>query len=132
MNRTVGMVSAAFAFLGVALGALGAHGLKALVKDLPDAADRLGWWETAARYHLVHALALGLTAIVAHHVTTRAPRIAAGLFVTGILIFSGSLYVMGLTGIRGLGALTPIGGFAQLGGWLVLMASMRHLPSPPR
>jgi uncharacterized membrane protein YgdD (TMEM256/DUF423 family) len=128
MNRTVGMLSAAFAFFGVALGALGAHGLKSLVKDLPDAADRLGWWETAARYHLVHALALGLTAIVAHHVTTRGPRIAAGLFVAGILIFSGSLYVMGLTGIRGLGALTPFGGFAQLGGWLTLLWSMRQLP----
>ena len=132
MNRTVGMLSAAFAFLGVALGALGAHGLKAMVRDLPDATDRLAWWETAARYHLVHALALGLTAIVAHQVTTRGPRVAAGLFVAGILVFSGSLYVMALTGIRGLGALTPIGGFAQLGGWLVLVASMRHLPSPPR
>ena len=98
------------------------------MKELPDAADRLGWWETAARYHLVHALALGLTAIVAHHVTTRGPRIAAGLFVAGILIFSGSLYVMGLTGIRGLGALTPFGGFAQLGGWLTLLWSMRQLP----
>jgi len=128
MNRTVGMLSAAFAFLGVALGALGAHGLKALVKELPDAADRMGWWETAARYHLVHALALGLTAIVAHQLTTRGPRVAAGLFIAGILIFSGSLYVMGLTGIRGLGALTPIGGFAQLGGWLTLFWSMRQLP----
>lgn len=128
MNRTVGMLSAAFAFFGVAFGALGAHGLKSLVKELPDAADRIGWWETGARYHLVHALALGLTAIVAHHVTTRGPRIAAGLFVAGILIFSGSLYVMGLTGVRGLGALTPFGGFAQLGGWLTLLWSMRQLP----
>lgn len=129
MHRTIGMLSAGFAFLGVALGALGAHGLKASVEGLADAADRIRWWETAARYHLVHALALGLTAIVAHHVTTRAPRIAAGLFIAGIAVFSGSLYVMGLTGIRGLGAITPIGGFAQLGGWLVLLWSMRNLPT---
>lgn len=128
MNRTLGMSSAAFAFLGVALGALGAHGLKAAVKDLPDAADRLGWWETAARYHLVHALALGLTAVVAHHVTSRGPRVAAGLFIAGIVIFSGSLYAMALTGVRGLGALTPLGGFAQLGGWLTLLWAMRQLP----
>ncbi|MCU0701578.1 MAG: DUF423 domain-containing protein [Myxococcaceae bacterium] len=129
MNRTVGLFSAVSAFLGVALGALGAHGLKALVRDLPDAADRLGWWETAARYHLVHALALGLVAVVAHHVPGRAPRLAAGLFIAGIIVFSGSLYVMGLTGLRGLGALTPIGGFAQLGGWLALAWAMRHLPA---
>jgi uncharacterized membrane protein YgdD (TMEM256/DUF423 family) len=128
MNRTLGLLSALSAFLGVALGALGAHGLKAMVRELPDAADRLGWWETAARYHLVHALALGLTAVVAHHVSTKGPRIAAGLFIAGIVIFSGSLYVMGLTGLRGLGALTPFGGFAQLGGWLVLAWSMRKLP----
>lgn len=103
MHRTIGMLSAGFAFLGVALGALGAHGLKASVEGLADAADRIRWWETAARYHLVHALALGLTAIVAHHVTTRAPRIAAGLFIAGIAVFSGSLYVMGLTGFAGSG-----------------------------
>jgi uncharacterized membrane protein YgdD (TMEM256/DUF423 family) len=129
MNRTLGMLSALFAFLGVALGALGAHGLKAMVRDLPDAADRLGWWETGARYHLVHALALGLAAIVAHHVSSKLPRVAGALFVAGILVFSGSLYVMGLTGLRGLGALTPFGGFAQLGGWLVLAWSMRQLPA---
>jgi uncharacterized membrane protein YgdD (TMEM256/DUF423 family) len=128
MNRTLGLLCALLAFLGVALGALGAHGLKAMVRELPDAADRLGWWETGARYHLVHALGLGLTAVVAHHVSTKGPRIAAGLFLAGIVIFSGSLYVMGLTGLRGLGALTPVGGFAQLGGWLVLAWSMRKLP----
>jgi uncharacterized membrane protein YgdD (TMEM256/DUF423 family) len=132
MNRTVGMMSAAFAFLGVALGAVGSHGLKHLVKDLPDAAERIGWWDTGARYHLVHALALGLTAIVAHQVSNRGPRVAAGLFVAGIFVFSGSLYVMGLTGFRGFGAVTPFGGFAQLAGWLVLMWSMRQLPSPAR
>ncbi len=129
MNRTLGMISAALSFLGVGLGALGAHGLKALVRELPDAADRLGWWETGARYHLVHALALGLVAVVAQHVPGRGPRVAGALFVTGIVLFSGSLYVMGLTGVRALGAVTPIGGFAQLGGWLVLLVSMRRLPA---
>lgn len=129
MNRTIAMLSAGFAFLGVALGAMGAHALKSSVEGLADAADRMRWWETGARYHLTHALALGFTAVVAHHVTSKAPRIAAGLFIAGILVFSGSLYVMGLTGIRGLGAITPIGGFAQLGGWLTLMWSMKQLPS---
>ncbi|MCA2979699.1 MAG: DUF423 domain-containing protein [Myxococcaceae bacterium] len=130
MNRTMALLSAWAAFFGVALGALGAHGLKALARDLPDAAERLAWWETGARYHLVHALALGLTAVVAHHAPSRGPRVAAGLFVAGIAVFSGSLYAMGLTGLRSLGALTPLGGFAQLGGWLALAWSMRQL-SPP-
>lgn len=129
MNRTIAMLSAGFAFLGVALGATGAHGLKRAVEGLADATDRLRWWETGARYHLIHALALGFTAIVAQHVTSRLPRVAAGLFIAGIVVFSGSLYVMGATGVRGLGAITPIGGFAQLGGWLVLLWSMRQLPA---
>ena len=124
MNRTIGMLSAGFAFLGVVLGAMGAHALKSSVEGLADAADRLRWWETGARYHLTHALALGFTAIVAHHVTSKAPRIAAGLFIAGILVFSGSLYVMGLTGIRGLGAITPIGGVALIGGWACLALSV--------
>lgn len=112
----------------MAFGAFGAHALKAAVRELPDAADRLAWWETASRYHLIHALALGLVAVVAHHVTTRTPRIAAALFVIGIVLFSGSLYVMALTGVRGLGAVTPLGGAAQLGGWLTLGWSLRSLP----
>lgn len=112
--------AALLAFTGVALGALGAHGLKRALEGLPDAAQRLAWWETAARYHLVHALALGFSAVVAAHSAGRGARIAAALFVTGIAVFSGSLYLMGATGAKGLAVLTPIGGFAQLGGWLVL------------
>lgn len=112
--------AALLAFTGVALGALGAHGLKHALEGLPDAAQRMGWWETAARYHLVHAMAVGFSAVVAAHSTGRGARIAAALFIAGIAIFSGSLYVMGATGLKGLGALTPVGGFAQLGGWLTL------------
>lgn len=127
MHRVIGQVFAGLAFLGVALGALGAHGLKSLVRELPDAADRLGWWETGARYHLVHALALGLVAVIASRTSSRLPRVVAVLFVVGIVLFSGSLYAMGLTGVRGLGAITPIGGLAQLSGWLLLAASIRTL-----
>lgn len=113
-------MAAVLGFTGVALGALGAHGLKSSLDGLPDAAQRLGWWETAARYHLVHALAVGFAAIVAAHSPGRAARVAAALFVAGIAVFSGSLYVMGVTGLKALGALTPVGGFAQLGGWIAL------------
>jgi uncharacterized membrane protein YgdD (TMEM256/DUF423 family) len=112
--------AALLAFSGVALGALGAHGLARALDGLPDASQRLGWWETAARYHLVHALGVGFAAVVAGHSSGRGARVAAALFVAGIAVFSGSLYVMGATGLRALGALTPVGGFAQLGGWLAL------------
>ena len=128
MNRRIGMLSAGFAFLGVILGAFGAHALKAMAEPLADGADRLRWWETGARYHLIHALALGLTAVVAHHVASKLPRLAAGLFVGRFVVFSGRHYLMGLTGIRGLGAITPIGGFLQLGGWITLRLAMRGLP----
>lgn len=99
-------------FLGVALGAFGAHGLKNVVDDqvLLDA------WDTGARYHLVHALAVLVGTMNPHvHVAARV------LFVMGILLFSGSLYAMALTGMRSVfGPITPLGGLCFLAGWLVL------------
>jgi uncharacterized membrane protein YgdD (TMEM256/DUF423 family) len=102
--------------LGVGLGAFGAHGLKNVVSD-PSLLDT---WETAARYHLVHALALGLVA--AH---PGQPRVAGGLFLLGMLLFSGSLYTLVLTEQRWLGAITPLGGLALIAGWLVLAFATR-------
>ncbi|MBE0565431.1 MAG: DUF423 domain-containing protein, partial [Krumholzibacteria bacterium] len=106
-------------FLAVALGAFGAHGLKNRLSALPDGAQRLEWWQTAAHYHLAHALALGLVALLASRLATDAalPRTAGWAFQLGILLFSGSLYAMTLTGIRALGAVTPVGGVALLVGW---------------
>lgn len=105
-------------FLAVALGAFGAHGLQARLADAADAAKRLGWWQTGAHYHLMHALALGLVALV----VARAPvaRFAGIAFVLGSLLFSGSLYVMALGGPRWLGAVTPFGGLSLLAGWALL------------
>src|SRR6188768_3258318 len=102
-------------FLAVALGAFGAHGLQTRLADLADGAKRLSWWQTAAHYQLMHALALGLVALV----IARAPqaRFAGFGFVLGSLLFSGSLYVMALGGPRWLGAITPFGGAAFLVGW---------------
>lgn len=100
--------------LAVALGAFGAHGLEARITD----PDRLAWWDTAARYHLVHALAI--CAVAAHPAR---PRAAGALFTAGIFIFSGSLYTMTLTDVRILGAITPIGGLCLISGWLALAAA---------
>lgn len=114
-------LSGVFGFLGVALGAFGAHGLRARLESLPDFARRMEWWETAARYQLIHALALGLAAYLATRGEGSAPKIAGGAFVVGILLFSGSLYTMTLTGMRGLGAVTPLGGVAFLVGWAAVV-----------
>lgn len=106
------------AFLAVALGAFGAHGLKARLADAADAAKRLSWWETAAHYQLMHALALGLIAVV----IARAPaaRFAGYAFLLGSLLFCGTLYAMALGAPRWLGAITPLGGLAFLLGWATL------------
>lgn len=108
-------LGAALGALGVALGAFGAHGLKTRVGS-----DDLAVWETAARYHLVHALAL----LAVGWATERWPgawSAAAGwLFAAGILVFAGSLYAMVLTGQRWLGAITPIGGVCLIAGWIAL------------
>ena len=127
MDRRLAFLTAFLGFLGVALGALGAHAVKGAVLGLPDALDRLGWWETGARYHLVHALAVGLVAVLSAHVSGRFPNLAAGLFTLGIILFSGSLYVMAITGVRWLGAVTPFGGMFFLAGWLALGLGARGL-----
>jgi uncharacterized membrane protein YgdD (TMEM256/DUF423 family) len=110
-------------FLGVALGAFGAHGLRSRLGELPDFARRMEWWETASRYQLVHALALGLVAFLCTRSESLAPRIAGGAFLVGVLVFSGSLYTMTVTGIRWLGAITPLGGVALLVGWACVVWS---------
>lgn len=115
-------------FLAVALGAFGAHGLKSKLAPLVDGAERLGWWNTAAQYHLVHALAFGLCAYVAGRFgeSSSAVNASGALLHAGIVLFSGSLYLMALTGTRWLGAVTPLGGLCLLGAWLALgIASFR-------
>ena len=118
MHRLFFTSAAVLGFLSVALGAFGAHGLKARLGGLSDGADRLEWWKTAALYHLTHALALALTAGLFGH--TRAGRVGCVAFMVGITLFSGSLYTMTLTGTRWLGAITPLGGLALLVGWAAL------------
>jgi uncharacterized membrane protein YgdD (TMEM256/DUF423 family) len=108
-------------FLAVALGAFGAHGLRSKLESAADGARRMEVWETAAHYHLAHAVALGLVAYLCSR-TPAAPAASAGyLFVAGIVLFSGSLYVLALTGIKVLGAITPLGGLCFLAGWAAVV-----------
>ena len=107
-------IAAVLCFLAVALGAFGAHGLKATLQ----AHEMVGVWEKAVLYHFLHALALLMLAL--HGIGSRAPAI---LFVSGIILFSGSLYLLALTNVRWLGAITPLGGLCFLVGWAWLVFS---------
>ena len=126
MERTYFLLAGALGFLGVALGAFGAHGLKKRLDGLPDGEQRLAWWQTGAQYHQIHALAVGLAAVIA----ARAPggTIAGWLFLGGIALFSGSLYVMTVTGKRALGAVTPLGGLLFLAGWIAIVVAALGVP----
>lgn len=114
--KTFLVLGAVLAFLGVALGAFGAHGLRTRVSP-----DDLQTFEIGVRYQMYHALALLAVAWVGTRFPGSAVTMAGWLFVAGILIFSGSLYILVLSGLRWLGAVTPIGGLAFLGGWLALL-----------
>ena len=112
-------IAAALCFLAVALGAFGAHALKSSLEQhgMVDA------WNKAVLYHFVHAIALFVLALLAN---ANANRGAWWMLFAGILLFSGSLYLMGLTNVRWLGAITPLGGLCFLAGWAWLVVA------PPR
>ena len=99
----------------VAGGAFAAHGLAA---RLDESARSV--FETGARYHMYHALAIGLSALAMRGEAQRRARMAAILFLAGIILFSGSLYLLALTGITALGFVTPFGGLAFIAGWIFL------------
>jgi len=117
MNARLALGSAAvFLFAAVALGAFGAHALKA--KLAPDLA---AVYQTAVQYHFWHALGLlGVGVLLLHKPESGALIAAAWLLIAGLLVFCGSLYVLALTGVRGLGAVAPVGGVAFLAAWACL------------
>ena len=101
--------------IGVALGAFGAHGLKGRVSP-----DLMAIFETGVRFHMYHALALLAVGWAVTRFPGRGVHLAGWSFVAGIVLFSGSLYMLALTGSRGFGAITPLGGVAFLVGWTAL------------
>ncbi|MGB1285275.1 MAG: DUF423 domain-containing protein [Aggregatilineales bacterium] len=100
--------------IGVAIGAFGAHGLE----DLLIENGRLDTFETANRYHMYHVLALLAVAWLSDRYPVRLVNIAGWAFVAGIVLFSGSLYVLAILNIGIMGAIAPIGGAALIIGWL--------------
>ena|SRR5688572_6589346 len=115
MERVFFAIGALAAFVGVAAGAFGAHGLKSRLD-----VDMLAVFETGVRYQMYHAFALLAVAWAATRWPGRAVAASGWCFVAGIVVFSGSLYVLSLAGIRWMGAITPLGGVAFLAGWLLL------------
>ena len=105
-DRRLVAAAAILGFFGVALGAFAAHRLKLV-------GEPLDWWRTGSQYHLIHALAALLAALLGS-------RRAGWAFVLGAIVFAGSLYAMALTNVRTLGAVAPLGGALFLAGWAML------------
>ena len=115
MDRVFFAAGCVSAMVAVTLGAFGAHGLRARLGP-----DLLATFEIGVRYQMYHALGLLAVGLAMSRWPSSAAVLAGWLFITGTLVFSGSLYVLALTGVRWLGAITPIGGAAFIAGWIVL------------
>lgn len=113
------IIGSALAALAIAIGAFGAHGLKSRVS-----ADDLVIFETGVRYQMYHSLALILLGLIGVNFQSNIVQLPAILFLAGIIIFSGTLYLIPLTGLRWFGAITPIGGTALILGWIVLIFNL--------
>ena len=119
-SRWVLSAGAGFALLAVITGAFAAHGLKAVLD-----AQQLALFETASRYQMYHALALLVVGVMLTNpqFSRSLLKLAALAFILGIILFSGSLYLLALVDISWLGAITPLGGIAFLSGWLMTMVA---------
>ena len=123
MSRLFVLLAALYGFTGVALGAFAAHGLRGRLSP-----EYLAVFHAGVLYQLVHALALLGVGVLALRWRSRLLTVAGGLFAGGILLFSGSLYLLTLSGLR-VGPVTPLGGVCLLAGWLCLgVAAWRAQP----
>jgi uncharacterized membrane protein YgdD (TMEM256/DUF423 family) len=122
MDRTFLLLGAIAGFLGVGLGAFGAHGLRGRLSP-----EMLAVFETAVRYQMYHAFALLLTSVLMARVGGWLMTAAGWSFLAGIVLFSGSLYALALSGVTVLGAITPLGGLAFLAGWACLALAAASL-----
>jgi len=107
------------AMLAVMLGAFAAHGLK---KSLTD--DLLNVFQTGVQYHFYHALGLIAVGLIAMHIQTSTIKWSGWLMLTGIVLFSGSLYILAISGMRWLGMITPFGGVCFIAAWAMLAWSI--------
>lgn len=122
-TKKILITAALLAALAVMIGAFGAHGLKPLLTEF----QRLETFDTAVKYHFYHVFALFALGMLSHRLSLQKVRVCFWLFLTGILIFSGSLYALSLTNIAILGAVTPIGGALLILGWFSFALAIRTL-----
>ncbi|SHI76848.1 Uncharacterized membrane protein YgdD, TMEM256/DUF423 family [Tangfeifania diversioriginum] len=119
MSKTILMTASVLLALAVALGAFGAHGLKSQLSS-----DMMQTFKTGVEYHFYHALGLLLIGILAVSFPSELLKWSAILLTAGIILFSGSLYVLAVSGIKWLGAITPIGGLSFIAGWILLFLAV--------
>lgn len=119
-QKLVLLTAAVLGGLSVGIGAFGAHALR----DILEAGGRVATFETAVKYQFYHTLALLAIGLLMYHIPDKRLGYAAIAMVIGVVIFSGSLYVLCLTGVRWWGAVTPIGGVALIVGWVLLAMSV--------
>ena len=124
MSKTILMTAALLMALAVAIGAFGAHGLKSHLSD-----EMMQTYKTGVEYHFYHALGLLLVGVISLSMPSGLLNWSAVLLAAGIILFSGSLYVLAVTGIKWLGAITPFGGLSFIAGWvLFFVAVWKKLP----
>ena len=120
--KSILTIAAISGLLAVVLGAFGAHALKKMISS-----EMLEVYKTGVQYQFYHTFALLAVGILMHFNTSKALKWSGYLFVVGILLFSGSLYVMTITGIKALGIITPFGGTVWIAEWFLLMVHCRKL-----
>lgn len=125
MTKSILLAGVAFMALAVILGAFGAHALKSRLSP-----DMITVYKTGVEYHFYHALGLLIIGVISIYIPGSLTNWSAVLIGAGIIIFSGSLYVLAVSGVRWLGAITPIGGLSFIIGWVLLFISIwKTLPT---
>jgi uncharacterized membrane protein YgdD (TMEM256/DUF423 family) len=119
MGKTIIMAASIMLALAVAIGAFGAHGLKSHLSEA-----MLQTYKTGVEYHFYHALGLLLVGVLAFLMPSSYLKLSAIFLSLGIILFSGSLYVLAVSGIKWLGAITPLGGLSFIAGWVLLFVSV--------
>lgn len=119
MTKTILLSASGFLALAVAIGAFGAHGLKSHISP-----ELLQTFKTGVDYHFYHALGLLLIGVLSVSMPSDLLNWSAILLAVGILLFSGSLYLLAITGIKWLGAITPLGGLSFIAGWVLLFVAV--------
>ncbi len=120
MQKIILLIASALGAMAVILGAFGAHSFKSLL----EANNRLETFNTAVKYHIFHALAMILVALLMDKYATKLLEYSALSMLAGILLFSGSLYILALSGVTKWGAVAPFGGLAFIIGWVLLFVGV--------